>query len=146
MTYLAKFRPILLLTMCLLAAVAFVAHLRMHPPLSGGDIYPDGWAAAILTFVDMTLVTWLFARKRTAAWGYLLNGMIVIYGTVFMTHFGWTKVHHQGAALSDYIFHPTSLDVTMAWIDFFLGTILYRSWFLPASQQTSGTGTTQQTG
>jgi hypothetical protein len=78
----------------------------------------------------------MFSKKETASWGYLLNGLIVIYGTVFMTHFGWAKMHSPGTPLYGYLFTSTSPEVIIAWADFFLGAVLYRLWFLNPSGKT----------
>jgi len=75
-------------------------------------------------------VTYLFSRKETAAWGYLLNGLIVIYGTVFMTHFGWSSVNASDGSLPDYLLHPNTPEICIAWADFCLGAVLYRLWFI----------------
>jgi hypothetical protein len=41
--------------------------------------------ASVFPLVDVILVTILFMFRKTAAYGFLLNGLIVLYGTIFMT-------------------------------------------------------------
>jgi hypothetical protein len=134
----AKTRRILLLAMFLLALGALMLHVNIHTPLvedgQTGTVKLNftNSVAAIFGLLDVVLVTFLFARKKTAAYGYLLNGMLVIYGTVFMTHCGIVKVGGPEVPIVNYIFHPVLPNVIMAWADFFAGAMLYKLWFMEA--------------
>ena len=134
----SRIRHMLLAAMALLALGALVIHFSIHVPLDGdGNLNFTNTMASLFPLLDLFLVTWLFSRKSTAAWGYLLNGLIVIYGTVFMTHCGWAKVYSPETSLWRYIVTPTSPDILIAWADFFMGAVLYKLWFLPTAPKPS---------
>ena len=88
-------RRSLLVTLFLLALTATVLHMAAHPMFASDAAHPGASvfrpafvAASVLPLLDLVVVTWLFSARRTAAYGYLLNGLLVIYGTVLMGHFG----------------------------------------------------------
>ncbi len=137
----AKVRRNLLLGLFLLSAASVATHFSWHSPLSPprAQALPNIMAFS-LALLDLIGVTYLFSRKKTAAWGYLINGLLVIYGTVFMTHFGWSAIGGEGASLFQYILHPTAPETLIAWADFFAGSVLYRLWFMePATKEKSPT-------
>ena len=130
-------RRALLLTLFLLALAAAIFHLAAHPMFApdktnpGATVFRSSFVAAtILPLLDLVLVTWLFSARRTAAYGYLLNGLIVIYGTVLMGHFGLIRLAAlpAGAPLTDWLFKSLIVDIVIAWADFFAGKALYNSW------------------
>jgi len=127
----AKVRRNLLLGLFLLAAASLVTHFSWHSPVHP----PDGLAlpnrmASLLALLDVVGVTYLFSGKKRAAWGYLLNGLLVIYGTVFMAHFGLSAVSHRGGSPLEYLMIPTMPEILIAWADFYAGSVLYRLWFV----------------
>lgn len=131
-------RRALLATLFLLALAASVLHLAAHPVFApdkahaGATIFRGSFvAASVLPLLDLLLVTWLFSARRTAALGFLINGVIVIYGTVLMGHFAIVSVAAlagKAAALTDYLFKSMFLDFAIVWADFFAGKALYESW------------------
>jgi hypothetical protein len=141
-----KLRRTFLLAMFCLAFGALFIHFNVHPPFM--DLEGNGAKSPVFTNVvatvfgilDTFLVTLLFSRKKTASWAYMLNGMFVIYGTVMMGHCGIAKMYEPGLPLYKYLLIPTSPDIVIAWADFFLGSVLYRLWFIEGpSQATSET-------
>src|SRR3990172_5977565 len=71
------------------------------------------------------MVTALFASRKTAVFGYVLNGMIVIYGTVFMAHFSIVELTAKSAPIQEWLIKSTLPDIGIAWGDFFVGKALY---------------------
>jgi len=47
-----------------------------------------------------------------------------------MGHCGTEKMYEPGLPLHRYLLIPTSPDIVNAWTDFFLGSVLHRSWFI----------------
>jgi hypothetical protein len=122
----------LLLILVLLALSGFMLHYRIHYFMVPDKLHPgtfifDGtrFLAFIFPLVDVVFVTALFMSKRTAVYGYLLNGIIVIYGTIFMVHFSLAYFSAQHIPLSDWIMKSTLPDIGIAWADFFTGKALY---------------------
>ena len=130
-------RRALLATLFLLALAAVTFHLAAHPVFAPDKAHPGATvfrasfvAATLLPLFDLVLVTWLFRSRRTAAYGYLLNGLIVIYGTVLMGHFGVARLAGLpgGASVTEWLFKSLVIDIVIAWADFFAGKALYESW------------------
>lgn len=133
MVQVSEIRRALLAALFLLAAGCLTLHLHYHSPF--GAAASEGlsfanYTASAFSLLDVVLVTFLFSRKKTAVWGYLINGLFVIYGVVLMTHFGWARVHSPGNPLYRYLFTPTSPYVILAAVDFLMGHVLYKLWFL----------------
>jgi hypothetical protein len=96
---------------------------KMNP---GNTIF-DGtrFLSFIFPLIDVFVVTLLFLSRKTAVYGYLLNGMIVIYGTVFMAHYSLAEMLTKSIPLSQMLLKSTLPDIGIAWADFFVGKALY---------------------
>jgi hypothetical protein len=125
-------RNTLLAALFLIALAGLMLHYRIH-----NFMVPDKADPSIVSFdstrflsfifplVDVILVTALFLSRKTSVYGYLLNGMIVIYGTVFMAHFSMAELTSRGAPAADWITKSTLPDIAIAWGDFLVGKGLY---------------------
>jgi hypothetical protein len=130
-----KNRSLLLAALVLLSASGLLLHLRIHWFLRPDKQHPGQtiffgsliWAS-LLPLLDVVLVTALFLRRGTAVYGYILNGFIVIYGTVMMTHFSLADLVGRSAPAADYLIRSTLPDIGLAWADFLIGKLLYQSW------------------
>ena len=133
----------LLTALILLAASGLMLHYRIHNFMA-----PDKMNPAILIFdqtkffatlfpaIDLIFVTYLFTSRKTAAYGYLLNGLIVIYGTVLMSHFSLAEMVVKSIPFEDMILKSTLPDIGIAWGDFFVGKALYDSYMKDAAPVT----------
>jgi hypothetical protein len=131
-------RRALLAALFLLALTGSVLHLAAHPIFAPDKAHPGVTifrgsfvAASLLPLLDLVVVTWLFSSRRTAAYGYLLNGLIVVYGTVLMGHFGiaaLTVLATKPATPVEWLFKSMLIDIVIVWADFFAGKALYESW------------------
>ena len=81
--------------------------------------------ATLFPLIDVVLVTSLFMSRKTAVYGYLLNGLIVIYGTILMSHFSISEIIAKSVPLSSMLLKSTLADIGIAWGDFFVGKALY---------------------
>lgn len=122
----------LLAALFIMAVAGLLLHLRIHPFLVPDKVNPalsvfnpTNFFAFIFPLVDVVLVTALFMSRRTAVYGYVLNGLIVIYGTVFMAHFSIAQFIAQAVPPSKWILNSTLPDIGMAWADFFVGKALF---------------------
>jgi hypothetical protein len=125
-------RRTLLFALFLLALGGLMLHYRIHPfmvadKLNPGTVHFNGtfFLANIFPFVDVVLITILFLFKKTAMYGYLLNGLIVIFGTIFMAHFSIAGFMASQTPPSQWIINSTLPDIGIAWADFFVGKALY---------------------
>ena len=126
-------RRTLIVALFIMAVAGFLLHYRIHPFMTPQDaLHPNilvfnatNFLAFIFALVDVFVVTGLFLSKRTALYGYLLNGLIVVYGTVFMAHFSIAQFIAQSAPPAKWIINSTLPDIGMAWADFFVGKSLF---------------------
>lgn len=125
-------KKILLLTLFILGLAGLLLHIRIHyfmtpDTLNPGNFIFDGtkFLSFIFPMVDVVLVTLLFTSRKTAVYGYLLNGLIVIYGTVFMAHFSIAEIAAKSIPPSAWLLKTTLPDIGIAWADFFVGKALY---------------------
>lgn len=81
--------------------------------------------AALFPLADLLVVTVLFMSRKTAAYGYLLNGLIVLYGTVFMAHFSIAEITAKSIPFPAMLLNSTLPDIGIAWVDFLVGKALY---------------------
>lgn len=136
----AATRRALLAALLLLALGGLILHLRIHPYLKADPADPAvtlarPWMlpATILPLVDVLLVTALFAFRRTAPLGHLLNGMLVIYGTVLMLDYSFATLGGQGLGPFGWALRSTLPHVSISWGDFFIGKALFDAWMLEAT-------------
>jgi hypothetical protein len=125
-------RKALLTALFLLAVSNLLLHYRIHnfmvkDALDPGIMHFSGtkFLAFLFPLIDVVVVTPLFMSKKTSVYGYLLNGLIVIYGTVFMSHFSIAELTARAAPAADWIMKSTLPDIGIAWGDFFIGKALY---------------------
>jgi hypothetical protein len=122
----------LLSALFLLALAGLMLHLRIHffmvpDKMNPGSTIFDStlFLSFIFPLVDVVVVTLLFFSRKTAAYGYLLNGLIVIYGTIFMAHFSLAEMAAKSIPLSQMLLKSTLPDIGISWADFFVGKALY---------------------
>jgi hypothetical protein len=122
----------LLTILVLLAVSGLLLHYRIHNFMAADKLHPGGFVfdgtkffATLFPVIDVILVTALFISRKTAVYGYLLNGLIVIYGTVFMAHFSLAEIAAKSIPLQAMFLKSTLPDIGIAWADFFAGKALY---------------------
>lgn len=135
----AQSRRTLLAALALVALGGLLLHWRVHPFLLADKEHPGQTlfrgsfvAATLVPLLDLVGVTALFASRRTAPLAYLINGLLVIYGTVLMAHFSIAVLGPKGPAPLDWVLKTTFPDIALAWADFLIGKALYESWMREA--------------
>jgi hypothetical protein len=125
-------KNILLSALFVMALSGFLLHYRVHPFLTPDKLHPGSsifdttkFLASLFSTMDVFVVTALFMSKKTALYGYLLNGLIVIYGTIFMAHFSISAFMAQPVPPSEWIIKSTLPDIGFAWADFLVGKTLF---------------------
>jgi hypothetical protein len=122
----------LLITLFLLAVAGLMLHFRVHNFMVADKLHPGAFSfdgtrflATLFPLIDVVLVTALFLSRKTAVYAYLLNGLIVIYGTIFMAHFSIANMVAKSIPLESLLLNSTLPDIGVAWADFFVGKALY---------------------
>jgi hypothetical protein len=132
-------RRTLLAALVLLGLAALSLHLLVHPVFApvkehpGQTVFRGAFVSAtLLPLLDLVGVTALFMSRRTAALAYLVNGMLVIYGTVLMGHFGIVALGGGAATFADVVRKSMIIDLAILWADFLIGKALFESWLREA--------------
>lgn len=135
----AATRRALLGALALAALGALLLHYRVHPYLAPDKDHPglllfrgSFLAATLVPLFDLVVVTALFSSRRTAALAYLINGLLVVYGTVLMGHFSIAMLGPRAPTLADWILKSTLPDIALAWADFLVGKALFETWMREA--------------
>jgi hypothetical protein len=122
----------LILALFLVAVGGFLLHARIHyfiipdPANPNSNIFdPTRFLSSFFSALDVIAVTVLFLSSRTAVYGYLLNGMLVILGTILMAHYSLASLSQTSLPLAQFIMKSTLPDIAVAWGDFFIGKALY---------------------
>ena len=76
-------RNTLLTGLILISLGGWLLHLRIHTLESNRA----NFLPFIAGIISVVVVPWLLARRNTVHLGYLLNGIIVILGTILMAHY-----------------------------------------------------------
>lgn len=122
----------LLAALFLLAVSGLMLHYRIHNFMVPDKINPGSFIfdspkfmAILFPLIDALLVTALFLSRRTAVYGYLLNGLIVIFGTIFMAHYSMAEITAKAIPFPALLLKSTLPDIGIAWGDFLVGKALY---------------------
>lgn len=125
-------RRSLLCALVLLSLAGFMLHYKLHPFMVADTLNPGAFVfnwtnffASPFSMIDVILVTILFLSRKTAVYGYLLNGFIVIYGTILMGHFSIARLMTNPFLPSQWLMNSLWPDIGLAWADFFVGKALY---------------------
>ncbi len=122
----------LLFALFLLAVSGFMLHYRIHYFMVPDKLHPGAFVfdparflSNLFPLIDVLVVTALFLSRKTAVYAYLLNGMLVIYGTVFMAHFSIAEITAQNLPLRSLLVKSTLPDIGILWSDFLIGKTLF---------------------
>lgn len=125
----------LFFALILFSVSGLMLHYRVHNFIVEDKLRPGlfsfsatNFLAFVFPLLDVIVVTLLFTSRKTAVYGYLLNGIIVIYGTVFMAHFSMAQFAAQSTPPREWVLRSTLPDIGIAWGDFFVGYALYELW------------------
>lgn len=115
----------LILALFFLSLGGWCLHLRIHPPeRSAFNSIP--FLTGILSVFCLPL---LFCFRRTLALAYILNGFVVILGTILMAHF--SIAHFQGPlTLTNIFLNTTFPDIAILWGRFAISRAIFKLEFL----------------
>ncbi|MBA4386448.1 MAG: hypothetical protein C0404_00615 [Verrucomicrobia bacterium] len=113
-------KTLLIVALVVSAMGGFLLHFRVHSPLE----HSFGIVPYVAGILSVLLVPILLSFRRTLDYGYILNGMLVIVGTVTMTHFAidhWPTPFSIGGLL----FKTTLADILILGTKFFVGKAIF---------------------
>ena len=113
-------KSILLTALVALSLGGFLLHGRIHPIAQN----PANVIPMISGVLSILIVPLLFSFRRTIEYGYVLNGILVIIGTIAMAHF--SLFHWPDPATVGAVIVKTLLaDILILWGKFFVGKALF---------------------
>ena len=115
-----KLRLSLVIALFLVSFGGWLLHVRIHPP-SKLDVHYIPFFAGLL---GTSAVPTMFLFKRTAAYAYVLNGILVIIGTITMTHFSLAHPPEQ-VTFSTILSRTLLPDILILFTNFLLGKTLF---------------------
>jgi len=120
MTQKQNLRVLLICSLFFLALGGFLLHSRIHP------LGEDPWDVipAVSGTLSVVVITLLFCFHPTVAFGYVLNGMTVIIGTIAMSHFS-LKNAPAVWTLQSVLFKTLLADIAILWGKFVVGKALF---------------------
>lgn len=125
-------KRLLIIALFLLALSGLLLHYRIHPFMVVDKLNPEikifdstKFLSFIFPLIDLILVTALFLSRNTAVYGYLFNGLIVIYGSILMAHYSIAEMIVKSIPYEQMFLRSTFPDIAIAWADFFIGKVLY---------------------
>jgi len=113
-------KSILLAALVTLSLGGFLLHGRIHPVSED----PVHFIPLISGLLSILVIPLLFSFRKTIEYGYVLNGMVVIIGTIAMAHLSivyWPAP----ATVGSIILKTTLADIVILWGKFFIGKALF---------------------
>lgn len=128
-------RLVLKVGLAVISLGGLLIHAQLHSDLGGVAHYVP-FTAGVL---GVTLVTGMFFFKRTIPYAYVLNGMLVIVGTVTMGHFSIANAPERVTVGS--LVSGTLLPyIVILWTNFAIGKALFELNFVQTGKEPMRTG------
>jgi hypothetical protein len=124
-----KLRLSLVAGLFLISLGGWILHLRIHPLFKLAANY----VPFIAGLIGITVLPAMFLVRKTLAYAYVVNGMLVIIGVITMTHF--SLVHPPESIGFSTIVSKTLLpDIAILLTNFILGKTLFELEMLKAEE------------
>jgi hypothetical protein len=105
----------------------WLLHLRIHPPAKNAA-YLIPFFSGLISVFALPVFFWF---RGTVTLGYIVDGFLVIFGTITMAHF--SIAHFEGpVTLTKLLTNTLFADIAVLWGKFALGRGLYLLEFLKA--------------
>jgi len=104
----------------ILALAGFIIHTRFHPITADEDNFIPFFSGLFSIFI----VTALFWFRNTVQYAYVINGFLVIIGTITMTHFSIIKFSGPLNFIT-FFMNTMFLNIITLWAKFFIGKALF---------------------
>ena len=120
MTIRIYIKTMLLLSLIAMGIGGFLLHFRIHPITENSS----NFVPFISGILGIVIVPLFFSFKKTLGYGYVINGFLVIIGTITMAHF--TMAHWpKPTTLTSLLMKTTLADIMILWSKLFIGKALF---------------------
>jgi hypothetical protein len=125
----------LIFELCVLGLGGWLLHYRIHPPVKG-EVYFIPFFSGIVSVFCLPLLFWF---RKTLNLAYIINGFLVIIGTIMMAHFS-IKNFQGPLTLTNIIVNTLFADIALAWGKFGVGKAMYVLEYLKSDADTVSKG------
>ena len=102
-----------------------VGGLIIHTGIHSLKANPSNYVPFIIGLLSVFVLTFLFSFSKTVPYAYILNGMMVIIGTITMVHFSLHRLLLKPPlTLTGLIFHSLLGDTIILWTSLFIGKLI----------------------
>jgi hypothetical protein len=115
-----KLRVLLVAGLFFVTLGGWMLHVRIHPLLKLAANY----VPFIAGLMSVTAVSAMFLFRKTLAYAYVINGMLVIIGTITMTHFSLAHPPEH-ITFSTMMLNTLFPDIVVLFTNFMLGKTLF---------------------
>jgi hypothetical protein len=113
-------RRVLLFGLMFISFGGWFLHLRIHPVLHDAA----NWIPFLAGIAGTVIIPLLFVFRKTLHYGYILNGLLVILGTITMAHYSLLNLPESFTPL-DLLLRTTFGDIMILWCKFCAGKALF---------------------
>jgi hypothetical protein len=115
-----KLRLLLISGLIFVSLGGWLLHLRLHPPFK----LPANIIPFLAEMISFTVLPVMFLIRSTTAYAYVVNGMLVIIGTITMAHFSLARPPETLTPVT--VFLSTLFpDIVILFTNFVLGKALF---------------------
>ena len=86
-----KVRLLLVAGLFFISLGGWLLHMRIHPLHK----LPANWVPFFAGLISVTAIPVMFLFRKTLAYAYVINGMLVMIGTITMAHFSFAHPPDQ---------------------------------------------------
>lgn len=113
-------KSFLIISIVTLSLGGLMLHIRIHPLQNNtANIIP-----VICGLLSIIAVPVLFSFRKTVQYGYVLNGMLAIIGTIIMAHFSIANWPNP-VNLETILFGTLLADILILWTVFCIGKVIF---------------------
>jgi hypothetical protein len=121
MTLKQNIRVLLVLGLIFVSLGGWMLHVRIHPPTD----LARNFIPFITGIIGIIIVPAMFFPKKTRAYAYVINGMMVIIGTITMAHFSLARLAENPVTLEAIFLGTILCDIFILFTNFFIGKALF---------------------
>jgi hypothetical protein len=115
-----RIRAWLIAGLFLVSLGGWLLHLRVHPLAK----LPLNFIPFFAGLISFALLPVMFCFRKTIAYAYVINGMLVIIGTITMTHFSMAHPPER-ITVSSILTQTLFMDILILFVNFMIGKALF---------------------
>lgn len=118
-------RRIYVKTTLIIALIAIsLGGLMLHVRIHSAATNPANIIPVLAGVLSIVAVPWLISYRRTIHYGYVLNGMLAIIGTIVMTHYSIAN-WPVPANFTSVLLQTLLADILILWAAFLIGKAIF---------------------